>query len=246
MAKNGKYYDTVNHLIFTRDWDELWDGQDVLFFLLPAVSRPGEKGNRTTNDICEAAWEPEPEDKKAAPFPFSLAQLKGTELERRGLHTVNIGDLGDVLMTRLVFHEFMHARCYLLDDFREEEATSSWAYCMARKKGEAAGCAESMAKWQPAYFGLWAGLADLRPLNKTRGGFTMDRRWDSIPGYNHEVITFSDDEEDDDVEDGEVKDDKSTRKWDAKHPRNDAVRGRITYYGNLTGARPGVDAETFR
>lgn len=74
----------------------------------------------------------------------------------------------------------------------------------------------------------------------------MDRRWDSIPGYNHEVITFSDDEEDDDVEDGEVKDDKSTRKWDAKHPRNDAVRGRITYYGNLTGARPGVDAETFR
>ncbi|KAK0731023.1 hypothetical protein B0H67DRAFT_639455 [Lasiosphaeris hirsuta] len=231
MASNGKYYDTVNHLIFIGNWDDLWDGQAFTSFLLPAVPRPGENGNRTTIDICEAAWNPEPEDKEAAPLPFSLGQFPGTELERRGLHTVNIGDLGDALMTRLIFHEFMHARCYLLDDFRADEATSSWAYCIARKKGEAAGCAESMA-----YFSLWAGLAGLRPLGKTRGGLTMDRGCDSIPGYNQDVITFSDDEDDDDdAEDGEVKEDKSTRKWDAKHPRNDMVRGRITYYQNLTG-----------
>jgi hypothetical protein len=75
-------------------------------------------------------------------------------------------------------------------------------------------------------FGLWAALSETRPPSKARGGFTLSRLWDTIPGSNDEIEIWSDDEEADPLVNGE--------KWDPEHRDNHAVRGTIFFYNNIT------------
>jgi hypothetical protein len=122
----------------------------------------------------------------------------------------------------------MHSRHYLLDDHPRDGATLGWAYCMRRKKGEACGCAESLA-----LLGLWAALADMRPSSGNSsgqgvGGFTVDRAWDKIPGERDDLDLegFSDDEEED-------KGKGANRKWE-NGKGNAALRGELKFYRDLT------------
>lgn len=190
------YYDPVNHVRLTGDWDNLVAGQAFTSWMvrelglddddnpLPPPPRRGQENPlRVTIDVCPGAWEPS----AAGHGPASLARLSASSL-LAGTHKV--GRLAESLIPRLLFHEFMHCRHYLLDDHRRDRETSGWKYCMRRKKGEAATCAESMAM-----LGLWAGLADLRPRGQPRGGFTLDRKWDKIPGGWDDEEVFSDDED---------------------------------------------------
>ncbi|AEO66217.1 uncharacterized protein THITE_2128311 [Thermothielavioides terrestris NRRL 8126] len=134
-----------------------------------------------------------------------------------------VGLFSPWLLSRLLFHEFMHASCYMLDDhLTDPEGTSGWAYCMRRKKGRAASCAESLAM-----LGLWAALADLRPAGEPKGGFSVDRRWDQIPGGWDDEEVFEDDDE-------KEKKRKQTKKWDPNWPGNGALKGEMVFYRDLT------------
>jgi hypothetical protein len=125
----------------------------------------------------------------------------------------------------------MHTIDYLLDDHPgvvgadNSLTTSGWPNVMTQKKQTACTNAESLAM-----LGYWAMLADK--------GFTMDRRWDFIPGDLHDD---SDEAKQYGTEDYEVgmpeppalsRD--AGRKWDPTHPDNDAVKGVVWTYSDVT------------
>ncbi|KAK4150665.1 hypothetical protein C8A00DRAFT_36724 [Chaetomidium leptoderma] len=227
-------YDPINHIHLTGDWTNLTSSQAFISWVLPQQhpnnNIPGsENPHRSTIDICPSAWHPSGSSGSGGGI-LSLSQIDPALFT-----TTNITDLESpttgTLLPRLLFHEFMHTRAYLLDDHPHDGGgTSGWGYCMRREKGEAAGCAESLA-----LLGLWAALADLRPGpagGTTTGGFTVDRGWDLIPGgwEDLDLGGFSDDEEGE----GEEEDEEG-KKWDADWcGGNSAVRGELRFYGDLT------------
>lgn len=222
---DGRRYDPVNHVYLTGDWDDLVAGEAFTSWVLPRhpPANTRENPSRVTIDICPSAW---------AGGLRSLADLDPAVLLRPSTNhapkaivsasATTIADLSPTLLPRLLFHEFLHCRAYLLDDHPRDGETSGWEYCMRRKKGEAAGCAESVA-----LLGLWAALADMRPAGRVRGGFSVDRRWDRIPGGWDDGEVFSDDE-------GDSSEDVEGRKWDRTYPGNTAVKGVLVWYADLT------------
>jgi hypothetical protein len=135
---NGSRYDPINHIHLTGDWANLTTGEAFTSYLLPQHSpNPNENPRRVTIDICPSAW------RKTAGSPLSLTHLNPTTMTTDP--NLTIADLSPTLLPRLLLHEFMHSRAYLLDDHPSDGETSGWEYCMRRKKGEAAGCAESVA-----------------------------------------------------------------------------------------------------
>ncbi|GAB1310748.1 SprT-like domain-containing protein [Madurella fahalii] len=223
-APDGSRYDPINHVYLTGDWDNLITGQAFTSWRVPEFESPPPYnprfGNprRVTIDICPSAWEP-----AIHGIPRTLSKLDPFSLFQKGPgRNPIIGPFAESFISRLIFHEFMHCQHYLLDDHPRDMETSGWSYCMRRKKGAAATCAESLAM-----LGLWAGLADTRPKGYEKGGFTLDRGWDLIPGSRHDEEEFSDDE----------KQGEKGSKWDANWPGpggNKAVKGVIRFYKDIT------------
>lgn len=189
-----------------------------------------------TIDLCEMAWEGlESEINPLVSFRDVYNMIRSQNVTR-----INIGDIGEHLVTRIVFHEFMHCSAYGRDDAPDDHVgkTSGWEYCMQLKKSQACAGAESIA-----YLALAAGLADLGPGNKTSGGFTLDRQWDAIPG-SHDLPDPSDFNPDD-LDVNEVDDRflrelaenqrkrQGNRKWE-NFPGNSAVQGMLVFYNSLT------------
>ncbi|KAK0723338.1 hypothetical protein B0T26DRAFT_642743 [Lasiosphaeria miniovina] len=163
-----------------------------------------------------------------------LVSVFGPNVEK-----MKIDRIGQTLIARLIFHEMMHSVCYGLNDHDTDGmGTAGWQYCMKLNKGAGATGAESLA-----YFGLWAALADARPAGQPRGGFTMHRSWDKIPG---DVDLVPEEEWDSDDYDEEEKEEAAAAaaaaaakkvdagKWNSKHKDNGAVRGEIKFYTNIT------------
>ncbi|KAK3941116.1 hypothetical protein QBC46DRAFT_432631 [Diplogelasinospora grovesii] len=215
--KKTTFVDPVNHMMMVGDWAALVRGHG--FTVVSTTKAPkGENPNRCTIDICDAAW-----DNSAFPdYPRTLSELSQMTLPWRKILNLsklcNIDDLGNHLITRVVFHEFMHCSYYLLDDPPEGRPSAGWAAVMAQKKGKAAATAESHA-----YFALFAGLSEIRPTNQPCGGYGMGRRWDRIRGSTDHYVSFPGD-------------DGGTKKWDIKHGWNKAVRGEISFYHDITNA----------
>ncbi|KAK4132090.1 hypothetical protein BT67DRAFT_484675 [Trichocladium antarcticum] len=214
---DGRLYDPVNHVYNSSNWDDLTDSEAVTSFVLPCTPAPGRHENpqRVTIDLL-------PPDYSTPGDRFSLAQIDPDAIATLGIH-----GLTRAVLPRVLLHQFMRTRAYLLDDFPGDDETAGWEYCMRRRKGEAAGCAESIAM-----LGLWAGLADMRPAGKKRGGFTMDRAWDLIPGGWDDEHVLRDDEGEGVIRDG------GTGKWDVRLRGNGPVHGEVRFYEDMTGNSP--------
>ncbi|KAK3329835.1 hypothetical protein B0H66DRAFT_610947 [Apodospora peruviana] len=226
-------YDPVNHLILTGDFDNLIQGQAFTCWMKPKddTLMSNENSERTTIDLCSSILDGLIDQEASAPMSlqdFTAGRNQQWVAKQGG--KINIGDLGEHLLTRIIFHEFMHCAEYGLDDAPadadSERLTSGWAYCMSLKKKTASASAESMA-----YLALWAGMAE--------GGYTMDRRWDAVPGSNGlpDVGDFSDDELNEDEREKAAEDRKkreNNHKWAEDHPHNGCVRGEMTFYEGLT------------
>ncbi|KAM7199262.1 hypothetical protein V8F33_004510 [Rhypophila sp. PSN 637] len=229
----AQFYDPINHIYLTGELEELYEGQAFTSYRA-REGVPGETPHRVTIDLCEMGWEG-----LETNAPISLGELHSV-ISSQDLTQINIGDIGEHLITRLIFHEFMHCSAYGRDDAPgdNEGHTSGWEYCMRLTKSQACAGAESIA-----YLALAAGLAEMRPQNKTTGGFTIDRTWDAIPG-SHDLPDPSDFDEDDmDDEDNDQefleklaeirRKRQGNRKWDDV-PENLAIQGTLLFYDSLT------------
>ncbi|KAM7197075.1 hypothetical protein V8F33_005734 [Rhypophila sp. PSN 637] len=117
----------------------------------------------------------------------SLTQLqRGIEILAmdgwpRELHA---NEWGNGLVTHTVAHEFMHTQAYGFDDGSNKNVDprvrvfhGGWGHVMGEIKVTVWHDAEAFACLLMA-----AGFAELKPYGKTKGGFTIDRSWDQIPG----------------------------------------------------------------
>ncbi|KAK3373000.1 hypothetical protein B0T24DRAFT_649126 [Lasiosphaeria ovina] len=240
---SGEHIDPINHVLNLcsdeedengdSEWSELWAGDAFVSHELPGgLPIPGEKHKRVVIDICRSAWTRQAQLTPGRPLRSlqELVSVFGPNVEK-----MNIDRIGQTLIPRLIFHEMMHSVCYGLNDHDTDGmGTAGWQYCMKLKKGAGATGAESLA-----YFGLWAALADARPAGQPRGGFTMHRSWDKIPG---DVDLVPEEEWDSDDYDEEEKDEAAATaakkvdagKWNSKHKDNGAVRGEIKFYTDIT------------
>lgn len=210
-------FDPVNHLVYSGDWAALADGQAARTGLHPGWAAPaGENPARWVVDFGDGFW-------------------KGVEDEARfisgydSLSRVPINDLIVSSLARVVFHEMMHAPPFHLDDIPLDGETCTWEVVMHSKKGEAHRNAESMA-----VLGLWAYLADTRPAGWKKGGYSLDRNWDRIPGGWEDIKNDFDEDDLDEEERGTgVTAGQSSQKWKAVRG-NHAVRGVMIPYSDLT------------
>ncbi|KAM7186739.1 hypothetical protein V8F20_011250 [Naviculisporaceae sp. PSN 640] len=230
LEDQGRHYDPINNMYLTGNLRELRRGQAFTSYQQRHGIR-GENPERVTIDLCQMAWE----------GPLHSFRDVCDMIRSQNATRVNIGDIGESLITRIIFHEFMHCRVYGRDDAPDDHdgLTSGWEYCMQLKKRQACAGAESIA-----YLALAAGLADVRPRNRTSGGFTFDRRWDAIPG-SHDFPDPPDFDLDDLDTDEEVDEQfawelaeihekrQGNRKWE-NFPGNSAVRGTLIFYDSIT------------
>ncbi|KUI53060.1 hypothetical protein VP1G_00451 [Cytospora mali] len=240
-APNGMYYDTVNHVYYpdSENWEDLRWGQAIGSSGVPGTdadlphvnqrtrqSAMQENPNRYVIDISTHAWQ-------------GFTDWDQWLGRRGNFATVDLEHLISSSMTRLLLHEVLHAPPYLLDDSMRDvddgSATSGWQAALQCKKGQAHRNAESLA-----LLGLWAVLADTVPQGMARGGFSLDRNWDLIPGAREDI---QNDFEDEDLDDEEMAAVASpwTEKWRLALPYpppfnvNMAVRGTIMAYADITG-----------
>lgn len=213
------HYDTINHIIHAGNWSALKDGQAFRAGLLPDRRVPdGENPCRWVIDVGDAFWR-DVED-----------EMSFVRQRHSGLARTPINDLIVSSLSRLILHEVMHAPPFYLDDVPHQGETSTWEVVMASKKGDAHRNAESMA-----LLGLWAFLADTRPPGHKRGGYSIDRNWDRIPGANQDIKNDFDDDDLDEEERqaGVIFGGQSSQKWmSSKH--NYAVQGVMVPYVDLT------------
>lgn len=125
---------------------------------------------------------------------------------------VDVHRSGFFMITRLLAHEWMHTHTYGFTDGSSHGTnghTGDWTYIMGEKKEQVWENAEAIALLIFA-----AGVADMRPEGMTKGGFTVPRSWDSIPGSHDPVDT--------------------NLKWDRDYPFNSAAGGEFVFYEDLT------------
>lgn len=233
-----RWFDQENQLLLTGDLREVSQGQAFTSYEKPPPSRNnrGENPHRVTIDICNEAWEG-----GRIGVPMSLSDLFES-IQNGSASVLNIADIGDTLMTRILFHEFMHCCAYGRDDAPDDNDgfTSGWEYCMRLSKSQACAGAESIT-----FLALIATLSDRRPRGARYGGYTIDRGWDNIPGHRDypDAPDFDEDEMDSDDEEGRrrIRDANRKRagnwKWARHYRGNTAMRGRLYYYENCTDTR---------
>lgn len=215
----GVRFDPVNHLLHKGNWGALRYGQAFRTGLRPDWAVPrDENPERWVIDFSDAYW---------GTVQDEMAFVRSC---RGDLSRVPINDLLVSSLTRLIFHETMHAPPLYLDDIPFNGETSMWEVVMASKKSEAHRNAESMA-----VLGTWAWLADQKPAGFRTGGYTLDRSWGRIPGSFDDV---KNDFDDDDLEEEERMDGvtiggSSSQKW-VRFRGNNAVSGIMMPYRDLT------------
>ncbi|KAK4210531.1 hypothetical protein QBC37DRAFT_292265 [Rhypophila decipiens] len=125
---------------------------------------------------------------------------------------MQVNKVSAFMITRLIAHEFMHTHPYGLTDGSAAGTgryTAGWRHIMSETKDDVWPNAEAIALLIFA-----AGAADTRPQGKTKGGYTVARSWDSIPGSSDP--------------------DKTNLKWDSTYPFNSAAGGEFVFYDDLT------------
>lgn len=212
-------FDPVNHLLYQGDWAALADGQAARTGLRPEWEVPaGENPRRWVIDFGDSFWEGVEDE--------GMFVAKCDSLSR-----VPINDLIVSSVPRVIFHEVMHAPPFYMDDVPLNGETCTWEVVMNSKKGEAHTNAESMA-----VLGMWAWLADTRPAGRSKGGYSLDRNWDRIPGSGEDLHC---DFDEDDLEEEEklagVAVGQRSQKWVA-FKGNHAVQGIMVPYADLTRA----------
>ncbi|KAM7193891.1 hypothetical protein V8F33_007577 [Rhypophila sp. PSN 637] len=188
-AATGEMHDPINHIKLCNDpTDYILKGVSAqVIFNIPADQGPDKEENP------ERATE-----KRDMPGePWKL-------------------EYGDIffLVTYVVALEFMHAIAYGFSDGSRthNEAmgdTAGWEYIMSEKKEICWHNADAMSLLMMA-----AGFADMRPYEETKGGYTIHRDWDKIPGSNDPDVT--------------------NEKWDVDYPLNDSAKGRFVRYSDMT------------
>ncbi|KAK4044404.1 hypothetical protein C8A01DRAFT_31458 [Parachaetomium inaequale] len=223
-GSGNTHFDPINCLVASGvDRDNLQ--AFTAYFSTPTPVDENEHPLRGTIDLGPGAWAvPEPPQISVTSLSTLDPALLLSENNQDGA-PVTITHLSRSLVTRLLLHEFMHVHGYLLDDshdYDNEDGTAGWWFCMRRWKGEAAVCAEPVAM-----LGLWAALADMRPAGMARGGFTVERGWDEIPGGWEDV--HPDGRDDDEAEEEGMK-------WDEDwmDGGNSALKGELRFYEDIT------------
>ncbi|KAM7217478.1 hypothetical protein V8F06_007109 [Rhypophila decipiens] len=162
---------------------------------------------RSTIDLRMKAWVG-----PACKYPhFSFESLKDFVATTPALR-MQVNKVSAFMITRLIAHEFMHTHPYGLTDGSAAGTgryTAGWRHIMSETKDDVWPNAEAIALLIFA-----AGAADTRPQGKTKGGYTVARSWDSIPGSSDP--------------------DKTNLKWDSTYPFNSAAGGEFVFYDDLT------------
>ncbi|KAM7203011.1 hypothetical protein V8F20_004258 [Naviculisporaceae sp. PSN 640] len=209
--QDPKGHDPVNSISFVTNEAVLKASSSALLFA-NHNQLGGPKGletlRRCTLDLYMKAWVA-----PACNYHLSMKSLNDWVVSTSAKQ-IDVLGCAKYMMTNIVAHEFMHTHTYGFDDGPHEgtnKRTAGWDYVMQAKKEHAWQSADAMALLMFA-----AGVADMRPEGKSKGGFTLPRYWDSIPG-SHEPV------------EGE-----KNQKWDPQYPFNSALKGKFHFYDDLT------------
>ncbi|KAM7218035.1 hypothetical protein V8F06_006570 [Rhypophila decipiens] len=224
---DDKTVDTVNHMWMDGAWDAI--PANILGFTTyytmnyadRTPPRPDrfEKPTRAVIQLLPSAWT----RMVSYDEPSSLAQLQqcieihAVDGWPRELHS---NDWCNGLVTNTIAHEFMHTQAYGFDDGSNNDPKArvchgGWAHVMGEIKDTVWHDAEAFTCLLMA-----AGGAELKPYGMTKGGFTIDRSWDQIPG-DHDMKV-------DPLFPGYMP------KCDIANPKNTAAAGTFVFYEDLT------------
>ena len=107
-----------------------------------------------------------------------IFQILGGGLEVGGDIPLPMDQISIMNLPKYIIHEFMHCYAYGCDDTNGPYPKGNpWLYSMRLEKSKAYQDADTMSM-----LAFVAGFADVKRSGKAKGGFTLDRIWDTIPG----------------------------------------------------------------
>ncbi|KAK4218884.1 hypothetical protein QBC37DRAFT_464571 [Rhypophila decipiens] len=216
-AATGEMHDPINHIKPTSNPADFMlmgvSGQVICNDLVNRGPDDDENPERVIMDFYPNTWMGMT---SKPPMPWSMrTRIQATASRGYSGEPLKL-EYWDImnLVTSTVAHEFMHTYAYAFSDGSRTHndasmATAGWQYIMSEKKEICWHNADAMALLMMA-----AGFADMRPYGETKGGYTLPRNWDKIPGSNDPDVT--------------------NEKWDPDSVFNDAARGRFIWHSDMT------------